>query len=78
MDVKASVPCIESQVGTGVARRETRKPNPLTNRGLNGYFNDIERLALTFHEKHGFPGGAGRLALIHPHLVSLVTKGLGL
>lgn len=48
MDVKANILCIESQVGTGVARRETSKPNSLTSRGLNGYFNDVEKLALTF------------------------------
>lgn len=38
-------------MGTGLALRETRKPNSLTNRVLNGYFNDTEMLALTFIQK---------------------------
>lgn len=60
------------------ASGETSKPDSLTNVLFNGYFNDKEKLVLTFYLQHSSPDSAGRLALIHPHLVSLVTKGLDL
>lgn len=64
--------CAGKPAGTGLALEEADTPDSPTDTVLKGYFNDTEKLVLTFCQQQFSPWYWQTAPL---HLVSLVTKG---